>query len=264
MKKILVKIYSWCKKNILIGPYINKIFFYDSFFSSESGRTKQDKQVHNFITHLNDMKKENKKISAIYRVKNGQEFIELAILSVCPLVNEIIFVDNGSTDNTLKIIFDLKKRLKGNVEIKIFHYHEKLSLAGDGYMESVKNYPDTSLAKFYNYCFSLGSGDYLMKCDAHYIFTPKGLIKIYNALKKEPDIIQYSGVEIYGKRMGVEAFVFSRKSGYKFIDDEFYEKLIIPKNKNKVEIKTPVFIHVKRICYAKYNNGNSLLEKYEL
>jgi glycosyltransferase involved in cell wall biosynthesis len=44
------------------------------------------------------------KIVALLRVKNGIPFIEMWLNNIAPLVDEIVVVDNGSTDKTLEIL----------------------------------------------------------------------------------------------------------------------------------------------------------------
>ncbi|WP_318406947.1 glycosyltransferase family 2 protein [Photobacterium leiognathi] len=199
-----------------------------------------------------DLKDENNesKVSAIYRVKNGESTIEKAILSVVDLVEEIIFVDNGSTDNTINIVNELSNKYN----IKIFEYKKDLCFAGKGYKERLKENPSGSLADYYTYSFSKGKSDYLMKCDANYIFTKTGLNIIKKELKKKPDVICYPGVECFGNKHVLEPFIFKRNSGWKFIDDELWEKVVFPENLKWKKIFTALFIHVKRYNYIKYTN----------
>ncbi|WP_154124406.1 glycosyltransferase [Grimontia hollisae] len=241
----------------------NELFKIDAI--DGTNRETQDKSAEDFLAEIDNTKRNinTPKISAIYRVKNGAEYIELAMLSVAPLVNEIVCVDNGSTDDTMTIVQRLKEELKDIVTIRIYQYKERTELAGSGYSKRVKDNPSGSLAKFYNYCFGLGTSDYLIKCDAHYIFTAKGLYHIQRAIKERPDFILYSGLEIYGKKMGSEPFIFKNNEDYEFVDDLRYERLVL-KGTKKVQINTPCFLHVKRISYAKNirKSGGALANKY--
>ncbi|CAH7062852.1 Glyco_trans_2-like domain-containing protein [Vibrio chagasii] len=224
------------------------------------GRDNQDSEVQSFMS---DMNNRGCDISAVYRVKNGEESIEMSILSIAPLVREIIFVDNGSTDNTIDIVQRLKFQLKDKVDIRIFRYEIETALAGKGYLQRVMDNPVSSLSRFYSYCFSQATSNYLMKCDAHYVFIPKGLTKIAKAIEGNScDIIYYSGLEMHGKEMGLEPFIFNQSSGYVFEDTELYEKIKFKSNKRRV-IRTPLFFHVKRLSYIKYSlKGDALKEKY--
>lgn len=257
IKKFKIKLYP---NNI-----INRMIFRLGCTKGELGRDKQDSEV---LDYYRNSSSEKPSVSAVYRVKNGQEYIELAILSIVPLVKEIVFIDNGSTDLTLSIVNKLKDSLKGQVDIKIFQYHQKTALAGEGYADRVRDDPASSLAEFYKFAFSKGSEKYLVKCDAHYIFTPAGIEKIKASLSNySPDVLFYSGMEIFGKSMGLEPFLFRASSNYDFIDDLLYEKLVF-KGKLKTQvIRMPVFLHVKRLSYAKFfhvsQERTAVQNKYE-
>jgi glycosyltransferase involved in cell wall biosynthesis len=56
------------------------------------------------------------KLSSVYIVKNEQDNIEKSINSLKDIVDEIIIVDTGSTDDTIKIC----KKLNCKIIIKIF------------------------------------------------------------------------------------------------------------------------------------------------
>lgn len=177
-------------------------------------------------------------------MKNGQEYIECAILSIASFVTEIIIVDNESVDRTIEIVNDLKIRLENIVQIKLFKYSKKLEIAGEGYKDRVLKNPEASLSRFYDYCFSLAQCGYLMKCDAHAIFTRKGINLLAGALKNEPDIISFRGSEIYGKQLNMETSLFKREQKFRFFDKERWEQLDFS-SKDKLQLKEPFYLHVK-------------------
>ncbi|HCG9120972.1 hypothetical protein NOK72_25030 [Vibrio parahaemolyticus] len=248
---------SYFKKIVLFVLSFIKLDVYKHTFK---GRlvTREQHDSNSTQNYLNINKKSNlsPSLAAIYRIKNGSAYIEMSILSVCTLCKEIIVVDNGSDDNTLSIVKRLQNELKDICEIKIFSYDISPILAGEGYYDSVREEPERSLAKFYNYCFSLSSCDYLMKCDAHYVFTPNGLNSIQKKMNLGCDIIRYRGVEITGGYITHEPFIFKRELDHSFIDTEYYERLMLPSqsflNYCKGFIVAPCYIHVKRLVFAKY------------
>ncbi|MDE9453841.1 glycosyltransferase [Xenorhabdus bovienii] len=204
-------------------------------------------------------------VSAIYRVKNGAEYIESSILSIAPFAKEIIIVDNNSTDNTLEIVHSLAKELKETNKFIISKYEKKLAIAGKGYREQVRKDKDKSLASFYNYCFSLSTCDYVMKVDAHCIFSPYGIDELQNSIKKEYEGIIFRGLEIYGKWLHLELSLYKKDLGLRYVDDELYERLDFNRKLKSKRIIKPLFLHIKRLSYIKNmeNDTSPIFNKYK-
>jgi glycosyltransferase involved in cell wall biosynthesis len=59
-------------------------------------------------------------ISAIMRIKNGEDFLEASIESHLPFYDEIVACYNGCTDNTASILEKLARRHPE--KIRVFHY----------------------------------------------------------------------------------------------------------------------------------------------
>lgn len=256
MRAILKNVYYRVRKKIfriIIKHFeYNNLLFGNDLNSEESkfGRDAFDLNVRSMLRALTKRKDTEPSVSAIFRVKNGEEYIESAILSVSPLASEIVVIDNQSTDETKSIVYRLKKQLVDVVNISYHYYPDEVELAGSGYLERVKSNPSRSLAKFYTYCFSLGTCDYLMKCDAHVVFTPQGIKAIRDALVSRPKNIRFTGMEIFGKSLNYEPSLFKNDDNYKFVDLDEWEKLLF-EDDNGTLIDTPVFIHLKRLSYIK-------------
>lgn len=198
----------------------------------------------------NEGVKKEHTISGIYRIKNAASSIELAILSVIDYLDEVVIVDNGSTDETISIVNKLQCKYKN--KIRIYNYSNSLCRAGSGYLDRVKENPQGSLAKYYNYAFSLGSKEYLLKCDANYVFTKKGIQDIIHAMRTSPEVICFPGVEIFGHHHSMEPFLFKRSIDWKFEDGPFWEILEYERKIKIKRIYNPCFIHIKRLNYVKY------------
>ncbi|UBU95211.1 glycosyltransferase family 2 protein [Edwardsiella tarda] len=228
------------------------LLLFDNLYNGKLSRDQHDK----FVEKVMDNSLDNKaSISAIYRVKNGQAYIQMSILSIAPFVEEIIVIDNNSSDLTVSLVKELQRKLSNIVTIKIYSYSEKLCLAGDSYLANLKEGRGGSLADYYNYCFGLGSKNFLMKVDAHYIFFPNEMIRIVNAINSRVvDYITYRGVEIYGKDLSKEAFIFRRDINWRFIDGERFEYLQFDDASELVyeTINHPVFLHTKRLTYSAF------------
>ncbi|WP_341517169.1 glycosyltransferase [Citrobacter gillenii] len=221
-------------------------------------RNARDSLTVKYLSEAISNRNKHPSVTAVYRVKNGATFIELSILSVAMLCREIIIVDNGSTDSTLLIVEKLKNDLKEICDIKIFHYTQQVALAGNTYSDEVKRFPERSLAKYYNYAFSLATSDFVMKCDAHCIYTPAGINKIQTKLISKSnytDVISFRGIEVFGAILACEPYLI-RKDSFEYYDSIYFEVLKL-KNKRTLlqkimsRISMPCYIHVKRLSYIK-------------
>ncbi|SUG60285.1 Uncharacterised protein [Salmonella enterica subsp. arizonae] len=70
-----------------------------------------------------------------------------------------------------------------------------------------------------------------MKVDAHYIFSAYGIDILQKQIAKKYDGVVFRGVEIFGKWMSNELFLYRRSLGLKYIDGELYERLVWNKKK---------------------------------
>lgn len=231
--------------------------------SSLLDRNRSDEFARTKLETISSNRKKLPTITAVYRVKNADTFFEISALSIAPLVNEIVIIDNGSSDETLNIANKIKTKLEGICSVEIYEYNKKLALAGDGYKNAIETEPETSLSKFYDFCFSKASSDYLMKVDAHYIFFPKSLELIQDKLRTQPKVIRYRGIESFGKYIGYENFIF-KNDGYYFVDGQHYEHLILRNPPSMAErlrstLFKPAFFHVKRLSYIKFISGTENL-----
>lgn len=190
------------------------------------------------------------KVTAVYRVKNAEKFISMSIMSVIPLVDKIIIFDNASTDDTVKVVSNLQKEIADTIEIELFSYPQGLARAGNRYRFELEQDPKKSIAKFYNYCFSKVNTEYALKIDAHCIFNIKGIEKIKKVLAENPDVIYFRGIEFYGKSLSVEPYIFKTNGIAEYIDSERFEICKIKKRSSRKFIKTPVFLHIKRVQYV--------------
>lgn len=107
-------------------------------------------------------------VSAFIRVKNEDKQISACLLSILDVFDEIVIVDNDSSDSTLKVIRKLKAEHDHDNKIKIFDYPFKLALFGSDY----SNTPENSVHNFAfysNYAISKCSRKMVCKWDADMI-----------------------------------------------------------------------------------------------
>jgi glycosyltransferase involved in cell wall biosynthesis len=101
-------------------------------------------------------------ISAMIRVKNSIDWIEACIRSLDKLADEIVVVDNGSTDGSYELI----QRLENEID--------KLRLF---------SFPDATLVDLSNYALSVTRYQWVIKWDADFIAHTSGASDIGNLRK---------------------------------------------------------------------------------
>lgn len=108
-------------------------------------------------------------ISLFARLKNGEDFLEKAIESHLPYVDEIVLVDNNSTDKTAEICEKFAKKFPKKV--KFFRYTpDVVGVGNEKWAETPENSVH-SLVHYYNWTLSKTTCQYVMKLDDDIIAT---------------------------------------------------------------------------------------------
>lgn len=113
-------------------------------------------------------------ISWVARLKNWDDFLEKVIESHISFLDEIILVDNMSTDKTKEICLKLQKKYPD--KIKFFEY--KYPVNAPWNHEKVEKYSIHSFAYFSNWCQTKSKYKYVMKIDDDNLFLPEKWKKI--------------------------------------------------------------------------------------
>lgn len=162
---------------------------------------------------------ENKKywISGIARLYNSWEFLEEVIESVIDLYDEIILVNNNSSDDTKEICLKLLEKYPEKIIYKEYPFKlatvmtkEHMELAGNSIY---------SLSYYYNWCFSQASYQFVSKIDDDNLFFIS---------KEEKQKIR--NIVLNSKNNEQKYFVFSWKNII-FKDSCFKELKLSAKNK---------------------------------
>ena len=114
-----------------------------------------------------------KGVSAMLRVKNEEGKILYCLSSILDVFDEIVLVDNGSTDSTLELVKRFKRDRDHRGKISLFSYPFRIARCGD----ENRNAPEDSVhttAYYYNWSLSKCRYSYVFKVDADMVVVPNG------------------------------------------------------------------------------------------
>jgi uncharacterized protein YnzC (UPF0291/DUF896 family) len=126
------------------------------------------RRTFNRIVRLNWLNR-RKKITAMIRVKNENEFLFASVLSKAHLVDEIVIIDNLSTDRTPEEVEQLRRELGSKV--KTYSYPYEVARMGEDYHALQRNDPKSPglLHNVYNWCLAKCRMTFIMKWDGDMI-----------------------------------------------------------------------------------------------
>jgi glycosyltransferase involved in cell wall biosynthesis len=174
-------------------------------------------------------------LSFIIRAKNEAENVDRCLRSIAGLGDEIIFVDNGSSDDTLTLAQQERHSI---FELKTFSYPQPLPKVGEPHAVEVRSGSRRTLGHFYNWCLAQSSRVNFAKWDADYIAIRQNLSEMIDRfdlrLRGDPFVLWFSGLELFtdGRNYWVdrdsahsEFRVFSRKHGHRWVDIPIWEEI---------------------------------------
>jgi hypothetical protein len=150
-----------------------------------------------------------KKISAMIRVKNEVEYLERSISSVLEHVDEVVIVDNNSTDGSTEIIDDFAKRFP--TKVRAFCYPHKLARWGEettrlSETKGGKQSP-SFLPNYYNWCASKCSWPFILKWDGDTIATAALAPTLEAFRHSRTQILWHTGINLHPDR---ESYIAGR------------------------------------------------------
>jgi len=147
-------------------------------------------------------------ISAILRVRNGDEFLRFAIESHLPYFDEIVAVHNQCNDNSVKILESFATRYPD--QVKVFEYLPRVYPPGSHGHRRVGPESVHSLANYYNFALSKTTRKIVTKLDDDHVAIEKNLARVTNLIRRKGirnRLLCYSGVNLMrcsdSKRIGV-------------------------------------------------------------
>lgn len=122
-------------------------------------------------------------ISAYMRIKNGAEFLQLAIESHLPFYDEIVAVHNDCTDNTEEIL--LKLQAQHPDKIRVFHYLPRVAKPGSEEQRKTPNDSVHGMANYYNYALSKVRYSVAAKLDDDHLAIPCKLAPLVERIRAD-------------------------------------------------------------------------------
>jgi glycosyltransferase involved in cell wall biosynthesis len=239
--------------------------------------------VDNISEVLTDLENINKNklekgISLIIRAKNEEDNIKNCIESVIDLVDEIIFVDNNSSDKTYEMVEEYKKTYD---KIKLYKYNIHVSKAGIEHSNAIKDLNKNTLGTFYNWCLSKATKYNVFKWDADFICIRNNfiqLVNIYNLRNRDDKFaIWFTGKTLFENNniyyINDNSFyneyrIFSYKNDFKWYDGdicEFTEPYLEKCNsQKKYKYIYPLFYEVKRTSIDEFKERSSLIDSRDI
>jgi Glycosyl transferase family 2 len=143
-----------------------------------------------------------KRISAMMRIKNEEKFLRDSVESVLPLVDEVVIIDNDSTDNTPLIAQDLAQLYRR--QIRVFHYADAIARVGSENQElastrSGRRSPRL-LANYYNWCLRQCRMSYILKWDGDMVATPNLAVHIEHFRNSSDLVMKIFGANLHPDR----------------------------------------------------------------
>jgi hypothetical protein len=199
-------LYDWFSiNNNDFIPYKNNINCLKNIIY-ENNKSKIGKYIVNNIEDvLNDLKSKkniNKKngYSFLIRIKNEEETIKKCILDIVDIADEIIVVDNNSTDKTLSIILELEKMYDN---IFVYQYHINVPRYGIEHIENNRKIDinkNNTLTNYYNWTESKSTYDKKIKWDGDFYCIRQNLINLLNKYRnynQDKIAIWFSGLTLF-------------------------------------------------------------------
>lgn len=159
-------------------------------------------------------------ITALIRAKNASRFLRLAVESVAPIVNEVILVDNLSSDDSVQIARELERKFKN---VNFYRYDINIPLVGKQHEEAVASGSQNTLGTYYNWCLSKVTHTNVLKWDADFVCIQNNLKKLISLYSLDSEDFEkviwctgmtaYNGINININSYYDEFRIFSKKHG---------------------------------------------------
>jgi hypothetical protein len=214
-----------------------------------------------------------KPLSALIRVRDGEEFLSPSVESIINLVDEVVIVNNRSQDGTGQIIKALAAGHPGKIR-DFFYEHDVTPVGEDSYQLNRRDPLSMRLPhNFSNWCMSQCRHPFVLKWDDDMLATPS-MERHVRAFQKSPYLLSRFGghnispdfKHVLAWRCGIEPLLLPASTPFCIHD---FGRVVKSGTLGKYagegptpwvtelfqeRIETPIYVHLK---YCKKNPGKN-------
>ena len=206
-----------------------------------------------------------KQISAMVRIKNEAQFLYASIESIIDCVEEVVLIDNLSSDGTPLIIQDLCRKYPNKV--RAYEYRHEIVRAGEDHEKLAKTNPASErlTANYYNWCLKKLSKPYVLKWDGDMIAMNKFCqsVKEFKTINKQT--MRFDGINILpdyryyiiGHVSNLETRIF-RKTFAKYLSESVTQVLSHPFLAASFTVEEKCYVHLK-LCKSDPTSNHSAI-----
>lgn len=122
-------------------------------------------------------------VSAMLRVKNEEHNILYCLSSILDVFDEVVLIDNGSTDATAELVRTFNARHDHGNKVLVFSYPFQIARCGGEHLATPED-SIHSLAYYYNWCLSRCRYAYVFKVDADMVVLPQSVRRMRALLRE--------------------------------------------------------------------------------
>lgn len=112
----------------------------------------------------------DRRISAMLRLRNEEEYLEAAVRSIVEVVDEVVLIDNRSTDRTPEVMAALRSAFPDRVTVHRYgHEVARQGVESWRLVEASRGRSPRLLAEYYNWCLRRCTCPYALKWDGDMI-----------------------------------------------------------------------------------------------
>ena len=215
-------------------------------------------------------------ISALLRIKNEEHCIKQVLLDCLKVFDEVVVVDNNSSDDTLAIVVAAQLNIPDIADqIKVYSYPFDVARCGlDNYLCPENSVH--SLAYFYNFCLSKCRYSHVYKWDGD-MFLPNDMLNSFKNFKtkvlESSSTFSTSSATVCGEAVGIAVYkghnnkyyfrpaetqcevrLFENRADVRFVKDILWEKLFFPHSIKTIKSSCPISIEFKDVSKNEYDH----------